>query len=429
MKRLFVTITTDQFRPNQFWLERFALVIIALIFWNWVLNNGHQMDAQFRIATGLIVLGVSYAVAHAIYLETRKRTATNPGSIPNASQAQPGPPPAPTGTASTTGPCSPVVTGSGNTTTANCEDPLKDPTHSVASISTADVKSEEGGTRSGPSRHTTPHAEDRPEFLVAGHHLLHEFRCSARNVGSVEAVGVLERILFGNDNQLMQLTAGEYRPGQNVAPGMGFALRIGANFSPPDPEYVILCLQYFDAPYFENRVRYSQCFYFVRDKARTDGAIRIVSGEEKDRLHAQARPLLGDFDVPKQQLAPLIGDVANVAKHDTPQTRAALRQKTLAMVVRLEAVYRMDMRIKDAPYPMEPVKRIERSRMLAGQLRRRWMEEFDGEARALLFQYQAIGSKDTESLSGDMTNGPTGTFALGRIVEGFRSLASGLQSQ
>ena len=57
------------------WLERFVLALLALIFWNWVLNNGLHMDGHFRIALGFILIGVSYGVGHAVYLETRKSVA------------------------------------------------------------------------------------------------------------------------------------------------------------------------------------------------------------------------------------------------------------------------------------------------------------------------------------------------------------------
>ena len=57
------------------WLEKFALGLLALIFWNWVLNNGSQMDGHYRVALGLIVLGLSYGIGHAVYRESQKNKA------------------------------------------------------------------------------------------------------------------------------------------------------------------------------------------------------------------------------------------------------------------------------------------------------------------------------------------------------------------
>jgi hypothetical protein len=89
------------------WLERFVLALLALIFWNWVLNNGLQMDGHFRIALGLVLLGVSYGIGHAVYLEMRK-----PQTSPSVSPAAPSPSPNSTSPPSvnvTSGPQSPIM--------------------------------------------------------------------------------------------------------------------------------------------------------------------------------------------------------------------------------------------------------------------------------------------------------------------------------
>jgi hypothetical protein len=63
------------------WLERFVLVILALIFWNWVMNNGLQIDGQFRVSLALVIIGLSYGVGHAVYRQTRNPSPANASGV------------------------------------------------------------------------------------------------------------------------------------------------------------------------------------------------------------------------------------------------------------------------------------------------------------------------------------------------------------
>jgi hypothetical protein len=100
------------------WLERFVLALLALIFWNWVLNNGLQMDVHFRIALGLALLGISYGIGHAVYLETRKP------QIPSSPvAASPSPQPATPPSVNTThGAQSPIMPNNSGTVTITNEE-------------------------------------------------------------------------------------------------------------------------------------------------------------------------------------------------------------------------------------------------------------------------------------------------------------------
>lgn len=95
------------------WLERFVLAILALVFWNWVMNNGRHLDGHFRIALGFVLLGLSYGVGHIVYLETRKPAAPHSHAAP-AVETLPKDSSS-SGAASTAGDQSPAVTGDGNT--------------------------------------------------------------------------------------------------------------------------------------------------------------------------------------------------------------------------------------------------------------------------------------------------------------------------
>ena len=106
------------------WLERFALALLALVFWNWVMNNGLHIDGHYRVALGLVLLGVSYGVGHAVYVEAH-RVRTHITQVPSASPAEPSslPPniPAPTiDQKATNSPCSNTVVIAGKDAKVDC---------------------------------------------------------------------------------------------------------------------------------------------------------------------------------------------------------------------------------------------------------------------------------------------------------------------
>ncbi len=53
--------------PVPVFLERFVLVLCAGAFWGFVMNDGMKLDIHYRIGLGIIIVGVAYTVAYAVY--------------------------------------------------------------------------------------------------------------------------------------------------------------------------------------------------------------------------------------------------------------------------------------------------------------------------------------------------------------------------
>jgi hypothetical protein len=74
-------------------LEKFFLVLCAGLFLTCVIGNNMHIDNQYRIGLGIIILGVAYMVAHAVYNTNYPpvllRPATPPGVEPLSAERKP----------------------------------------------------------------------------------------------------------------------------------------------------------------------------------------------------------------------------------------------------------------------------------------------------------------------------------------------------
>jgi hypothetical protein len=86
--------------------------------------NPMKFDRQQQISAVIALLAGGYCIARGIENGTKAQSAPAPTVIASPAQPTAAPPARPV---TTTGPCSPVVTGNGNTTTANCADSPKKP--------------------------------------------------------------------------------------------------------------------------------------------------------------------------------------------------------------------------------------------------------------------------------------------------------------
>jgi hypothetical protein len=93
-------------------LERFVLAICALAFYNLVISNSMHLDGNYRVALGIVVIGIAWGVGHAVYLGTHRPV------TPPTSQELAAPQPTAShisGPASASGDKSIANTGDGNT--------------------------------------------------------------------------------------------------------------------------------------------------------------------------------------------------------------------------------------------------------------------------------------------------------------------------
>src|SRR6266480_5833120 len=107
-------------------LERFLLAICALAFWNLVINNSMHLDGHYRAALGVVLIGVAYAIGHAVYLGTH-RSVMPPPTAEEQTAPQPATPQHISGPASASGDQSIANTGDGNTFTSGEPPPTKKP--------------------------------------------------------------------------------------------------------------------------------------------------------------------------------------------------------------------------------------------------------------------------------------------------------------
>ena len=87
--------------------------------------NPMQFDRHQQVSAAIVLLAGGYFVAYTLEKQAKVRSDLAPAVVNRPVQSTATP--SPSKSASTTGPCSPVITGNGNTTTANCADSPKAP--------------------------------------------------------------------------------------------------------------------------------------------------------------------------------------------------------------------------------------------------------------------------------------------------------------
>lgn len=111
-------------------LERFLLVVLATAFWQIVMSNAMKLDIHYRIGIGIVLIGLAYITAHAVYKNKPKTDAARSAATLTAPRSSANNPKsadekASTGSATATG--TNVVANTGNSATiSNGTSPPKD---------------------------------------------------------------------------------------------------------------------------------------------------------------------------------------------------------------------------------------------------------------------------------------------------------------
>jgi pimeloyl-ACP methyl ester carboxylesterase len=280
------------------------------------------------------------------------------------------------------------------------------PEKSTHVVSTSNLKASVAPAPQRPrEKKEPPTTEDRPTFsIVQATYGGPSFAFLVKNSGSLPAFSYYSRLASQNARGLVAQEPGPSTPAaRQIQPG-DTTNGITISSQVAESTYVAMCVRYADAEDYEARTLYAQCFYFKRP-ATSDRAQQI-EGQEATRL-ADHLKVSGFETLEPQRFARSRDQSFDVAAQDTPERRAALREKTLRFVVALENFYKPEEALwRD----LNEISNINPERAQAVRkdhwsvIQFRWKSEFYATAKELLFQFSAIGIHDEHDfLKNDLT--------------------------